>query len=744
MSLGALLKRYRLAAGLTQEGLAEKAAISARTVSDAERGLRTRFYRRTATLLADALGLEGTERDRFEVVAQGAQVPSRHELPRSLTSLVGRQLDLQRIESILRRDDIHLVTLTGPGGIGKSRLALEIAGRWGIGDVWWVDLGSIADAGHVITAVARTVGISTASPRTVESIAEHLRTTGGLVVLDTFEHLIAAAIEVARLASLCPGVRFVITSREPLAVRGEHTVGIPPLSLPNDSAMQVVMDAAATRLFVERATAARGDLAFEEIDGEVISDICHKVGGLPLAIELAAAHVRHMSLRELRDQLADRLAVLSGGLRDLPKRLQAMRNTIGWSYDLLAASERDLFRDLCVFNGGWNLEATRGVIGHDVMRDLSALVDKNLVTRALDSGRYGMLDVIHDFGLEQGVNAETMSRHLDYFVTLAEQAESGFGSSSQSAWVQQLDHDRANIRAALEYAIAVGDADRALRLTGAAWRFWMLDGSLAEGREALHDALDMDAAAPSPHRAKALWGAAWLAYHQGDYAATARCGDEMVKLAAADDPATLRNAWTVKGLVALAEECLPDAVEIFGACVEVLRERERDWLTATSLLNLGMAMAHAVDPRAPQILKEARTMYEELGDHRFAARTHIYGGYAAALRGEPDAATVSLREALETYLDLHDRWGISQALEGLAVTFALRDRTDIAPILAGAAEVLRESENRPPLPADRRLIERILQRAKGSADVAAWDLAWERGRSLEPDAAARWVLCDRR
>ncbi|MDQ3878025.1 MAG: helix-turn-helix domain-containing protein [Actinomycetota bacterium] len=743
MTIGALLRRYRLTVGLTQEELAERAGVSSRTISDVERGLRKKIYRDTATLLADALELRGVEREDFERAARGPTRSgvSRPELVRPPTSLVGRERELEIVRGLLARDDIRLMTLTGAGGIGKTRVLLEVAATADdAGEVWFLDMGDVTDPRDVVPAIARAVGLPGTKTHTAEGLGKWLDGTTGLMVLDTFEHVLAAGPGIAKLISLCDGVRFLVGSRQPLRIQGEHTVGIPPLSLPAGSAVQSVMTAAASALFVERVRAARHDLSLAETDMPVIADICRSLSGLPLAIELAAARVAHMSLGELQAQLSERLNVLTGGPPDLPRRQQTIRDAIGWSYDLLTSDERAMFNELCVFAGGWTLDAATAVLDRAVLPGLSALLDKSLVVHDLATARYGLLDVIREFGREQGLPPAAADRHLKYFLRLAEEAEDSFGSSGQSRWAHRVDQERANIRAASDYAVATRDADAALRLTGAMWRYWMLDGSLAQGRDALAAALAADPEGVSPHRPKALWGAAWLAYHQGDLAATASCGDEMLSLASSTDPIALRNAWTIKGLVALADQRLDDAVDLFERCVRVLRDHEPDWLFATSLLNLAMALTHSLDPRVDEVLAEARGIYRNLGDRNFAARTDIYSGYASFLSGEVGRARSSFRTAIISFSELRDDWGTSEALGGLAITEAVERHSDAAALLGGASEAIRELDHRMPLPADRLLIDRVLERAKALTNDATWHRAWQLGRSMTVEAAVEFAL----
>jgi len=740
-NLGSLLKHHRTASGLTQEDLAERAAVSARTVSDVERGLRTRVYRDTAGRLAEALGLAGEARAEFDEAARGRtpEVSPAPHLPIPPTRLIGRDRELDVILAALERREVRLITLTGPGGIGKTRIALEVASRGTFAHgVFFASLANTSDAKRVIPIVARSVGVSGANDPSVETIAEHLGDERVLLVLDTFEHVLEAAIDVSDLLIACPGITVLATSREALHVRGEHEVAIPTLEAPAQPTIEEVMRSPATALFIERALAVRPGLTIDERAAEAITEICRRVNGLPLAIELAAARAKHLPLESLRDEIGHRLNVLTGGPRDLPRRQRTMRDTVAWSYELLEPSEQELFSDLSVFSGGWTLEAASTVCARDVLAGLSALVDKSLVVRADgEEPRYGMLDVVREFSGELRETEDLHDRHVAYFLSLAERAEPELGRADQHFWIGRLAHEHDNIRDALRRAIVRRDAETAMRLGGAVWRFWLQHGDLSEGRGWLSEALAIDpVAAPHAH-AKALWGSAWLAYHQGDYAAAEKFGDEMLQRASAGDPVELRNALTIRGIVDLAYGRLGDAIESLERCVELLRDRDSAWLLATSLLNLGMATAHAGDPRARVVLEEARDLYAGLGDEHFRARAVLYSGFAALTLGEGEGAAALFRESLIAFWELEDLWGTTEALEGLT---AIAGSAQEAATIAAAAEALRERINARPFPADRAVADRNLAALRATLDEAAWQAFSDIGRGMTVDEVIEYAL----
>jgi predicted ATPase/transcriptional regulator with XRE-family HTH domain len=740
-TVGSLLKQHRSSTGLTQEELAEQAEVSARTVSDVERGLRTRIYRDTALRLANALALGGDERAEFEAASRGRgqqQAQPASPFPAPPTRLIGRKRELDAVMAALEDPEVRLVTLTGPGGVGKTRLALDAAARAGTRDgKAFVQLATTSDRVEVIREIANAVGVSSARIPTPPIIAEHLAGRDTLVVLDTFEHVLDAAPDIADLISRCAGPTLLVTSREALRIRGEHEVSIPTLDVPRRTSIGEVLSSPATALFIERAHDVLPALEIDEAAAETLADICGRLSGLPLAIELAAARVKHLPLSTLRAQLEHSLDVLVAGPRDLPRRQRTMRDAIGWSYTLLDPSERRAFLDLSVFSGGWTLEAASAVCGNDVLDEISGLIDKSLVIRADDDGpRWDMLDVIHEFAAEMRQGDAAERRHLAYFASMAEEAERGLGGAEQEAWLRRLAREHDNIRAVLRRVLACGDAETALRIGGAIWRFWLLHGDLSEGRGWLGAALDLDPVADVHARAKAIWGLAWLAYHQGDLVIAEGCADELLRMAeAGGDQIEMRNALTICGIVDLAHRRFADAIVPLERSVELLRGAGVSWLLATSLLNLGQATMYARDPRAGSVLDEARGLYLELGDERFAARSDLYLGYAALLQSDADSALALFRETLITFWELDDVWGSVEALEGIAAIAAEREDGTRAVRIAGAADALRETVNTRPFPADHAVLERSLERLRPKIQDAIWAATWEAGRAMSLDDA---------
>jgi predicted ATPase/DNA-binding XRE family transcriptional regulator len=791
-AFGELLRRYRTDSGLTQEKLAERAVISARTVSDIERGLRNAVYRDTASRLADAFNLEGPDREAFEEAARRGAIRGRARapgkaiefegirsgLPMPLTKLIGREDDLRAILAALGTPEIRVLTIVGPGGIGKSRLAIEAANqaRAGFADgAFFVPLAVTRDAGLVPTLMARELGVMAVRKALPEALRDHLHEREVLVVLDTFEHVLPAAAFVAELAVACPRLTFLVTSRAPLRVRGEHEVQLAPLEVPDASAGIVDLHAyPATALFIELAHAVRPDLVLNERTAAAIVQICRRLEGLPLALELAAARLRHLPLATLEDQLGDRLNVLVGGPRDLPARHRAMRDTIAWSYDLLRAGEQRLFRHLSVFAGGWTLTAAqsiRAANGADggLLPDLSVLVDSNLVTvheRVVDEPRWGMLDVIREFAAEQsrahGEAIELARRHATLFAELAEAAEPELGRARQEWWHRRLQAEQDNLRAALAWSLELGETTLARRIAGAIWLFWRRNGDYREARLWLDRALAGDvrhapafsdgssSAGPSqpaddsPIRRKVLWGDAWISYYQGDYAHARRLGDELLRLArAGGDEIGIRNGLTIRGIVAIAEQRYADALPPLEEAVRICREVCSPWLLATSLLNLGQATMHAPDlTPSLGLLKEALRRYRDLGDSLFVARTTGYLGYVALMRGDARTAKRLFVASLRSFRELGERFGIAEELQALSVLNAEEGRDQRAAELTGAAHALWDSMSAQAMASDRAIASRYLDAARRRIGATTWQSAFRRGQAMDVDQAVTYALHD--
>jgi predicted ATPase/transcriptional regulator with XRE-family HTH domain len=761
------LKRLRRVAGMTQEELAERAGISARTVSDAERGLRTLVHHDTARRLSSALGLTDEQRRWFEALARGrglssAASPTPAGLPSVPTPLLGRSRELEAIAAALLGGDVRVLTLTGPGGIGKTRLAVEAARKvqasWPDA-VFFVSLGELGDASLVAPELAKTIGAVESGPALQEVLIRRLAGQRALIVLDTFEHLTAAVPLVYALVLACPTTTFLVTSRSALRLRGEHELPVPPLESPatvGDDPVDDVQRWPATVLFWERARAVRPDLKLDRHSAPVVIDICRRLDGLPLAIELAAARVRHLPLAAIRDQLEHRLELLVGGGLDLPVRQRAIRDTIAWSHDLLDARAQTLLRRLSVFSGGWALGDIDDVCGPEIeiggaLAGVSALVDQSLIVveRNEPEARFDMLDVVREYAgerlVEAGETPKVTRRHALHYLKLAEQVEPKLVRQGHEHWFHRLHIERGNLRGGIRWTVDHGETVLTLRYTLALWRYWRHLGEFAEGRRWLDAALAMPGPAAASLRAKALWAAAALAFPQGDHERMATRAAEAYELAQqSGDPMDLRNALTVSGMVAMVNGRYADALEPLRESVAICRRLGLSWQLGTSYLNLGTALLHAgFREDAEAVLHDGLHVYRELGDEVFAARINNTLAHASLSRGDIAEADRLAREALSSAAHYGEQQGIGDGLQTLAAVAAARSDRDRAATLEGAASAVREKIAARPGPFDVAIPSRLLENIERTVPVKRWHRSWQAGHILGTEAAIAYALGSR-
>jgi predicted ATPase/transcriptional regulator with XRE-family HTH domain len=560
-TFGDRLRRYRLAAGLTQEELAERAQVSPRAISDLERGLRSRPWRDTVQFLAEALHLSASERSELELAARrpgpaptepvarsGIDLGARRSnLPTPPTRLIGRDTETAHVGELLRRSDVRLVTLTGPGGIGKTQLALQGATDLLAdfpGGVYFVPLAPIGEPSLVLSTIAQVLGVKESSGQPLtDTLTDALRERSLLLVLDNFEHVVAAAASVSDLLAHCPQLKLLVTSRSPLHLRGEHESPVPPLRLPDREHLpppEQALEFSAVQLFAERARAVKPDFAVTSQNVAAVAEICRRLDGLPLAIELAAARIKVLSPADILNRLGDRLRILTGGARDLPARQQSLRNTIAWSYDMLDEGEKTLFRHLAVFTGGCTLEAAEVVcceLPIDVLDGLTSLVDHSMLQRdeTRDEARFGMLETIHEYGrallASAGEDDIIAQRHADYFLGLVEDCERQYTNAGPGSltWDSRLEPEQANLRAALAW-FRDNDPALGLRLAAGLGWYWVWHADRAEGEGWLTTFLARTPGEPTV-RGRALLALATLKRDQGDLAGAQPLFEESLALA---------------------------------------------------------------------------------------------------------------------------------------------------------------------------------------------------------------------
>ncbi|MFI6595377.1 ATP-binding protein [Nonomuraea sp. NPDC050536] len=633
MTFGHSLKALRLAAGLTQEGLAERAGISARAVSDLERDPVRTPRMETVALLAAALGVE---RERL---TRGA-----HGLPRPLTPLIGREGVTAALVDILRRGETRLLTLTGPGGVGKTRLALEVADRLP-DEAVFVDLAPLREPRLVIAAVAARFGLDERDAVPVQQrLVAALRERRVLVLLDNFEHVAEARADLLDLLGACPGVTALVTSRIPLRVRGERDYRIAPLE-PDPS----------RALFVERARAAGVELD----QGPAVEEICRRLEGLPLAIELAAARVRLLPPDALLARLEPRLPLLVGGPHDLPDRQKTMRDAVGWSYQLLSAPAKALFRTLSVFAGGATLEAAEAVSGDpDFLANVGELVDASL---AAAGTRLTMLETIREYGMAEleaaGEAAAVAARHTACFLSVAETGDP----------LPEQD----NLRAALARALHEGQAEAAQRMCAALWQFWIDQGRLGEGLAWATDAVELP---PSAGYFAALNGAARLAIARSAFDRARDWCDRLVELG--EDPVTALNT---RALLARVEDRYGAAIADHTRAL-ALAERAGDTAgQAQALLGLSYSRFFEGESRPAYELAERGLAAARLaGSRRDAGEALLLLAWQSVHAGDHQAADRLAAEAVEVFRALHDARNTAESLRVLGMSAQMQDRFEQA------------------------------------------------------------------
>jgi predicted ATPase/DNA-binding SARP family transcriptional activator/DNA-binding CsgD family transcriptional regulator len=597
---------------------------------------------------------------------------ARHNLPDSLTSFVGREREMLEARRLLPMT--RLLTVTGAGGSGKTRLALEVArslvGAYPDG-AWLVELAGLSEPDLVPQAVATTVEVREQPGRPLlDTLLDVLRDRELLLVMDNCEHLIDAAARVAdALLHSCPRLRVLATSREPLGVRGEVLWQVPPLSLPNtdeEPGVEGLMRYEAVRLFVDRARLRLLDFGLTRENAGAVARVCRKLDGIPLAIELATARMGALAVEQVAQRLEVSLDLLTDGSRTAEPRQQTLRATLDWSHNLLSEAERALFRRLSVFAGGWTLEAAEAVcsgggIEQDGVLDLlGELVYKSLVVAGAPTGgavRYRMLEPIRQYAREKldesGEASEVQGRHAAFFLTLAEEAEPELAGPQQRLWVERLEGEHDNLREALSWVLERGETELGLRFGGTLWRFWFAGGYLSEGIRWLEEALA--GTDPAPARVRALEGMGWLTQFQGDSERAEAAYEEMLELSReVGDKGNIATALNSLGTMAVARGDNEQATPLLEENLLVLRELESERNTATMIkkfhaLNLLGILAINREGdyvRGMALWEESLALAREAGDTFRVGTTLCNLGYAALMQGDHVRAMALSEEAL--------------------------------------------------------------------------------------------------
>jgi predicted ATPase/DNA-binding SARP family transcriptional activator/DNA-binding CsgD family transcriptional regulator len=763
----------------------------------------------------DAQVSSTTERLREEIAA-GSLFPAqptvalteepsdtgKHNLPVPRTSFVGREHEKMEIKRQLTMTG--LLTLTGAGGSGKTRLALEVArdliGAYPDG-VWLAELAPLAQGEFVAQSVAEAVGVPGQPGRPpTDTLVDALRTKKMLLVLDNCEHLVEAVGElVASLLGSCFYLRILATSREALGVSGEVIWPVSLLSVPDLETPPTVARLEgyeAIRLFVDRARQRAPAFALRPENAQAVAQICARLEGLPLAIELAAARIKMLPPRMLLDRLKDRLKLLTGGPREFSERQRTLRSTIEWSYELLEGGEKALFGRLSVFSGGATLEATErmcdalGVLSVDALDGVSSLLDKSLLGQEEGAGgepRFVMLETIREYAqerLEESGEADAVRRaHAECFLALAEEAEPGLWGPEDAAWLDRLEEEHDNMRASLSWSMKHDEVEYALSLGGALRWFWYMAGYYSEGRSWLEAALGTEGPASAAARIKALAGVGWLAAGQGDLDRAEAAADEGLKLStqagvssvvAADFKNILGELARMRGDYERAARLIEEGLALYkeagnkpgiawalGNLANVSDDRG-DYERARQLYEEGIVLSRQLGSarplgeylissgyalllegdleRATALNQEAADLLRKQGRRGDLQHALDNLGWAMLLRGEYDKAKDLLNDSLILCKELGDKMITSESLEGLACAAGARGDPERAARLFGAAEALREAVGYQHTPRERVLREPFLQAARSVLDETVWEKAFIEGRTMEMKEALEYAL----
>lgn len=708
-AFGAWLRQRRNALGLAQKELAEQAGCSAVTIEKIESGKR-RPSSQVAEMLARCFDVPADECRAFVEFAR-ARVPAESRallddagsrspwrilykhatnLPSPVTAFIGREQEVEAACALLKKPGVRLLSMTGPPGIGKTRLSLRVAEgllEYFESNIYFVGLAPVRDPDLVIPSIAHSLNLREAGGESLlENLKQYLGDKRTLLVLDNFEQVVAAAPQVGELLTAAPWLKVLISSREMLHIYGEHEFPVHPLDLPRMKHLPPVerlIEYEAVRLFTERAVAVRPDFVLTADNAQAVVDICNKLDKVPLAIELAAARARTLQPSEIVRRLNSNFELLTGGARDLPARQRALRSAIDWSYDLLNEEERQLFRRISVFVGGCSLQAVEAVCGPQHADDqhfaeaLYSLVDKNLVRQEESNGemRFSMLETIREYAwgrlVGRGEDVDIRRLYGEYYKDLADRAKSAMKGSGQLGWLDRLELEHNNLRAVLRYALDSGDAETALQLSGALWKFWLTHGHLTEGRRWLMEALKSEVTGQDAMLTNALNGAGNLACASGDFHVAQPLYERSLEIRRRQgDRPGIAGSLNNLALTANSQCDYARVMALHEESLAIKREMGDKWGIASSLGNLGIAMADQGDyASARKLHEESLEIRRELEDSLGVALSLLNLGIVvlteeiARERPENLASAQSLfDESLAIRRELADRPGIAECL----------------------------------------------------------------------------------
>jgi len=680
----------------------------------------------------------------------------RDNLPLQTTPFIGREREVKSIAELLKQQDVRLLTLTGPGGTGKTRLSLRVAmdliDTFADG-IFFVSLAPIRNPDVVSASIATTLGVTEGSERSVdENLAEYLAGKRLLLVLDNFEHLLPASSAVSSLLAKAPHLKVLATSREPLHLSSEQEYPVPPLAVPdpdNLPGIEALSEFEAVQLFIQRARAARPGFTLTDDNGSAVGEICSRLDGLPLAIELAAARVKMFSPEALLARLSSRLKLLTGGARDAPDRQQTLRGTIEWSYRLLSPSEQRLFTRLSVFHGGCTLAAAEEVCtseedtDDDALEGMASLIDKSLLRQeGEDETRFAMLETVREYSAdklaEEDAGNEARRDHAKYYLELAERAESELRGPKQAEWLQRLDAEHDNLRAALSWLLEEGSDEAALRLAVSLGLFWHVRAHFGEGRHWVETGLERGGSVSPGTRMKALGCASTLAILQADRERAISAATEQLALARQqNDSANASQALVFLGIAAIHQGESALAVKYLEERLSIVRGLESPADYANTIYSLGLAKSEEGRfSEAIVQIEEALSAFRERGEQFWIA--NAVGGLAfiALMQGREGDARALLEEYLEMAVQLQDKANIAAGLEGLA---ALATETgDLRPacrLFACAGSLRAEIGGRLMSQRNSKFVEQRLNSARARLGDDEWARAWEEGKAMSPEQA---------
>jgi predicted ATPase len=680
-------------------------------------------------------------------------------LPAQLTSFIGREQEVAEVKGLLA--GARLVTLTGPGGAGKTRLSLQVASEllpeFGEG-AFFADLSAVTDAALVPAVVASALGIPEDPERPIlEAVERDLRDRELLLVIDNFEQVVDAASAVEELLEAAPKLKVLVTSREGLGIRGEREYVVPPLESPDPARLPdlpTLRRVGAVRLFTERALAASPRFIVTEENAPAVAEITARLDGLPLAIELAATRTKVLTPEQMLPRLQQRLSILTTGARTLPQRQRTLRDAIAWSYELLEPPEQRFFALLAVFNDGWTLEAAEAVcgsddLGLDVLDGLTSLVDKSLIRRtdAEGDGRFSMLETIREFALERladsGELEEMRERHAEHVLAFAVEAEPHLTADDQAEWLDRCDAEHANLRAALRWAIDAEAAPPAQEAAGALWRFWQQRGHLAEGRRWLDEILAMPAGQDGTReRSAALTGAAGIAWWQNDRAAAGIFYEEALAIERKlGDPLRIAGALYNEAFVLAARGDIDGAMDLLDETLELYRSTGDERGVARVLVMSVMRDAMAGDwDGVISRIEEVVSIWRSLGDRLQRAFDLVWLAFAYGRAGRREDARAAALESLELFREVDNDTGVALAFLDLAFLLNWEKRHEDALRMAAVSRSVRERAGGGEMPGFAGLLEgdpAAEARAELPGETA--DRAWAEGCAMDVEEAIALV-----